>query len=346
MKHHPRCHGIIDSSKKIPLRIALLALLALGATIGGALPARFAAASPAPFSNLTDEKELRSYDLGLDPNLSSVERKSLAEDFNVLSQMDLRPDPSEPFRYIFGGEGTAQIKKYLKRRVHFLLSVKNDPALAKQLADEGAGTAPTHGMTMAANIGPLMWYQVLASGQSQSYSLGGKTLEINSTRIGVIQLGPGYTKVAYAPFPPETIAVNRMGILIHEARHSDCTGGFTAQDLADMSGGRRPQNPACGHAHTKCPPGHIYAGLPACDNHPWGAYAIEAAFHFAVAKNCANCTQLQKQSAHAFYLDAKSRVPQFNDMMNGKMGPPNMSSSGQITFFPPEFDQLTEIFQQ
>ncbi|MGK5090132.1 hypothetical protein WDW86_21490 [Bdellovibrionota bacterium FG-2] len=341
---------VTDSAAWAPI-IGVLAAVSVIIAVASITPLGYASASG---PSLSDETELLSYGFGLDPNLSHLERESLAQDVNVLSQMQLNADPRTPFRLIFAGEGVAQIKKYLKRRLNFILSLKNDADLAKIVGTSGASVGSQNQaeqlIPMAQNTGAITWFTQwrTSPGQNQTFSLGGKTREVNSSRIGIMKLGPGYSQVAEKPYPPEVISMFRLGTLIHEARHSDCTGGFDEQDVAEIKSGYRyhPRNNACGHFHTKCPPGNDFAGLKVCDDHPWGAYSIAAVYFLAVAESCSNCTQLQKQWARAFYVDSAARVQRFPDMMRGKLGPPDMSSSGQNSILSPEIDKGMEIFQQ
>jgi hypothetical protein len=125
-------------------------------------------------------------------------------------------------------------------------------------------------------------------------------------------------------FPPEY----RQAILVHEARHSDCTGGISQTDLQTL---RDAQNDDvtnalvahmhCGHLHVKCPAGHEYAGLQACDNEAWGAYTVGEMYYRGVRED-PNISGENRALADAVIVDYKSRslVP--------RDGMADMSSSG------------------
>ena len=159
--------------------------------------------------------------------------------------------------------------------------------------------------------------------QQIGFRFGDRVLELDSSHVGIIQLGAGY-KEKFAP------SIVRQSTLIHEARHSDCTGGIKRSVLDDLLKGIFPENSSCGHLHVKCPAGHDYAGYMACDKGAWGAYAVEAVYGSVISKTCTNCSETEKQIALISALDSVSRVLVLDDMLAGRLGPPDMTSSGVI----------------
>ncbi len=124
--------------------------------------------------------------------------------------------------------------------------------------------------------------------------------------------------------------VEQVRILIHEARHSDCTGGVLASDLERFENRQPMKRHECGHSHALCPSGPL-EGEFACDEHPWGAYVVDAIYSGAVSLTCTNCSETDKTVAEAMSLDSISRLTyDFSDLMNGRFGAPDMSSSTQV----------------
>src|SRR5262249_4759019 len=142
------------------------------------------------------------------------------------------------------------------------------------------------------------------------FRVGEEKVALNSSRVGIIQLGVGYTqKVGQGSEQRYArTEVERVSTLVHEARHSDCTGGLWKSDLERFRKGDMPTHRECGHLHINCPPDHALAGLPACDGAPWGAYAIGGLYSAGVFKTCKNCDEKTKALAKADALDQLSRV--------------------------------------
>jgi hypothetical protein len=177
----------------------------------------------------------------------------------------------------------------------------------------------------AANYGMALWLSGIVDKVPVSLVREGKSLPVESSRFGLMLIGPGYK--------PSKPSAHRLGILIHEARHSDCTGGITEDDvqvLRKSSSARHTDltytNQACGHLHTYCPPGHDLSDLLACDKHPWGAYAIQLVYLRAVLPSL---NAADKAALEASEVDAKSRLLYDVDgLMAERMGEPDMTSSG------------------
>jgi hypothetical protein len=142
----------------------------------------------------------------------------------------------------------------------------------------------------------------------------------------VIRLGEGYTKINFlVPLIP---AFERIFTMVHEARHSDCTGGLPTSDVLRVRNNQQPLQRNCGHMHSVCPTGHPLAGYFACDDLPWGAYAVHGVFASTVASQCTNCSNKEKAVSRAAAAEAFSRIEYLDDMLGGQWGDPDMSSSG------------------
>jgi hypothetical protein len=150
--------------------------------------------------------------------------------------------------------------------------------------------------------------------------LNGDVIPVDSSRVGFLLFGPGYvghTEIQgrQVPVPVEY----RQEILVHEARHSDCTGGIdeAALDIARHASTSRmftrefPRR-QCGHLHVYCPRGP-HAGLAACDEDPWGAYAIGAVFAAGAALSATTRTAHDVMIATA--IDSLSRLLSDGDFL-------------------------------
>jgi hypothetical protein len=262
----------------------------------------------------------------LDPELSQGESQKVSQDMGLLRTLEFDGSKVKYFSDIFGGNDAASVENYLNDRVHWIVSSKKnlDGSVVSLSNTFGAMNSSSTPQVVATNIGAAIWFSALVSGgQSAGIQIGRDLVEIRSTRSGVIQLGVAYSSDLADP-------LLRVSTLVHEARHSDCTGGVSKQDLRLLRSGKDPTRKDCGHLHADCPAGHPYAGYPACDDHPWGAYAVEADYMAAIAKTCQNCSAQDQKVATVVFADAASRVLQLDDLLDGKYGAPDMSSSDAL----------------
>ena len=128
------------------------------------------------------------------------------------------------------------------------------------------------------NIGTEYWFISIINRTPFSLFVNGQTLPVVSSRLGLMKLGEAYaTSLRNSHGQSVNLPIAyRQGILVHEARHSDCTGGVTEADL-DIA--RTAQSMEeftttfpkmeCGHFHTICPSDmEDVGGLAACDDRP------------------------------------------------------------------------------
>ncbi|HOX23364.1 MAG TPA: hypothetical protein PLL10_07865, partial [Elusimicrobiales bacterium] len=88
---------------------------------------------------------------------------------------------------------------------------------------------------------------------------------------------------------PDSPMMFRLGVMIHEARHSE--GG--------------------GWPHVNCPIGSkpsTLVGKPACDTTPYGAYGVGGIFLKNVALHCTNCTDKVREDAALYGNKQLSRI--------------------------------------
>ena len=243
---------------------------------------------------------------------------------------------------MFGAPTGEAIVNYFNERVKFSAPALNiqiapeefsapvDPKRNPALNGKLSGSKAT---VIAMNLGTELWYDSILNEQTISFLVKDQTpepVEITSPRSGLVVLAGGYTDRMLASdgrivnVPP----VFRQQTLMHEARHSDCTGGLSRLEVQKVRAARSAQDveafravsQPCGHAHVICPANHQYHGLDACDPEPWGAYQVGAVFIEATLSSKA--TLREWETARALTLDSRSRVlVPLKDM-------PDMTSAG------------------
>ncbi|MEQ1877388.1 MAG: hypothetical protein ABL958_12150 [Bdellovibrionia bacterium] len=235
---------------------------------------------------------------------------------------------------LFGGTRGADLLNYFRTRVTYTFTKQEIENGSMQLS--AAGTFPIDASSTltvgARNIGTALWYQGLVERKAVTITVAGQTIAVRSTRTGIIEFGDGYRRTnpkTLTDYPSEF----RNMIMLHEARHSDCTGGVSDPDIEIIrqAGGELSASGftrfMCGHLHQNCPTGHQYAGKPVCDLHPWGAYAIGALYVRAALLKYKG--QPQEDVLRAAAIDQANRaIPELTKMINGDFGNPDMSSSG------------------
>lgn len=239
---------------------------------------------------------------------------------------------------IFGGTRGIDLVSYLKTRVSLTYTEKELKNARQKVASRTgvsykATSADSDTMVGAMNIGTALWLQSLEDRTNVTVNFGGQITPITSSRVGIVVFGEGYarTNSQGKEYPAEM----RNMIMVHEARHSDCTGGITEADVELLRKAKDNDIQAtgftkfsCGHTHQKCPSNHQYAGKLICDVHPWGSYAIGAIYVKAMLPKYEDGS-FERSVLNALYIDQKNRaLNDVDQMLNGAFGDPNMSSSG------------------
>jgi hypothetical protein len=288
----------------------------------------------------------------LDPALDQPTQDLIRADVHALENYQFKADPNGYYAKAFGGTTAQDALRFMGERINYMVPQQDD--LLKRLrlgpfpipgandsSDDGSSVNDPRAVVMALNIGTALWFVQLANKSpfTLNFKIGDTSVPLTSPRVGLVELGPGYT-MTQTPGGTQITAVIRSETLVHEARHSDCTGGLAQSDLDLINAGQMPQNHECGHLHINCPEGHPLAGLPACDDLPWGAYTIGALYAKELALSCQNCTAVERAQAVADAADSFSRVTVLADMLNGKYGDPDMSSSDQVRANDPNVQQF------
>lgn len=259
-------------------------------------------------------------DITYDSELTPQEKRALDSSTQAMSTYNIDGSRIKYFSQVFGGSKSSNVVNYVETRVNYALSgeteyhdrlVRSDTSALRSL------------QVFAFNPSTSIWYDSkFAEPADVKIRINNQLVDINSSRIGVMQFGDLYV---------DSPAALQAATIVHEARHSDCTGGALASDVERHGNGLPTENKKCGHLHGMCPPGHIYEGQVACDLLPWGAYIMDAMYSVAIVETCTTCSETDKQAAEANALDCLER-PAYSveDLFNGALGSPDMSSSSQV----------------
>jgi len=261
----------------------------------------------------TSEGQAKELKLKFDRRVPEEQSQILGNDLRRLDKMSLSAS-SEMLR-IYGlkdGEG-ASLSSWLSERVQWVLS--EDFNLEKSLRPSPATlffrfpnpgiipdietptkTAEPGGevKTVMSNLGGALYLGGKQAGLLINVAIEGKVggLDIRSPRTGLLKVGEGlfFKGGKLAKASPDFLSHYRLSTLVHEARHSDGNGK------------------SLGFLHATCPEGHDLAGYPACDRNLNGPYMVGALFSQAMAKDCDDCSEVDKELYQLVTADSFNRV--------------------------------------
>ena len=249
------------------------------------------------------------------------------------------------FSAIFGGTSAIDVTQFFHERIKYYLTeddledferrsgrLKNDalkdPKDATSIEQAGLELG-------AANIGAALFILGTINNQALKIRIADQVLTVRSPRVGIMQIGKGYrpgvnSRGRWVTLPP----IYRQSILVHEARHSDCANGFTAEQKQIWRTSKnaretceRIKDKSCVHFHSFCKEGD-YRNVQACDDQPWGAYSVNLVFLKGIRDSYSG---FEQALIDAMILEAAGRL-NFNieAMIAGKYGRPNMTSNGVL----------------
>lgn len=245
-----------------------------------------------------------SYALAATPAIDQVRMPAVLQnlflsDWERLSQLKFTPTKDQYFEQIFSKDNSINIPAYMEQRIQYVST--GDPKDHEYDKNNFAANNSTLFLSFyfkehilkEKNDGP------------EKIPFGDTVIPIDGPGIGFITLGPVYTSA-------DTNLMDRLGTLVHEARHSDCAELPSLRDYylleKDLNHLVSNHGLACDHLHVKCPKGHPLAGEEACDKHPWGSYMFDYIFSKAVHTSCENCSEEEKQAALATAADDLTRL--------------------------------------
>lgn len=206
---------------------------------------------------------------------------------------------------IFGGTSSTDVARFINERVthvfdnkqvmSFRVSARGAPQQGFSLSEIYGDNAGNLGDTLVGvNHGVSLWQVSQQINLPFDVYAPNEVIQVNSPRVGLIGVTRKFTTIDIAP--GSTIPrprEGRVGTLIHEGRHSDCQVS--------------PTSDFCGYSHMTCPSDHAYAGLDACDNLPWGSYAVEAIYFRGAMNNYPSGSRNHRILEFSF-IDTLSRL--------------------------------------
>jgi hypothetical protein len=233
---------------------------------------------------------------------------------------------------VFGGTRGTDVQSYINERLHHYFSLEErqsasfEPNIIEDSSDDENSTV----QTLAINIGTGYWYAGLMAGVTLTMNIGGDSLVLDSPRVGIMQINPGYMMSlddgmgGKTPIPQ----LSRQATIVHEARHSDCARAPSDEELEIIQSPwamEKYDNFSCGFLHVICSGGD-YDGAAACDRDPWGAYAVGIIF---IDANMNGLSGTDYAVMEYIYGDYIGRLEyNYSDLLNGKLGSPKMWSIG------------------
>ncbi len=275
--------------------------------------------------------------LELDSELGGNEVSSIEQSVQFIADRQIEESRQRWMDEVFGGAGPEALLDFLDQRISIVLSqstnieeririntspVRFEPSAFGALASRLEANEEDGASRGATNLSVLWFLQKSIEPDLLQFLVNGRLLSVASTRVGIIQLGPAFLRVPVAV---------QAGVLLHEARHSDCTGGLWRSDLERIVAGDDPRGLACAHLHVLCPEEHEFAGLYACDAEAWGAYSVNLIYASGLASHCQDCSLQEQVVAEAAAADAATRLLLDVDaMLDGRLGAPDMTSTAQV----------------
>lgn len=283
----------------------------------------------------------------LDSSLSANQKNLLTGDLTRLVFIKIEGLKSGGnFSNIFGGTDQKAALQYLDKRINIIMDQNID--IDARLSIQNTKKVNSNAVLAALNISVPIWFGAALDDRKTFFKTASQKLLVKDSHNGLVMLGEGYGDKL--PSGAALSWTDRLLTLMHESRHSDCTGGIKKDlvkgilDESDEAVQKWISSSKCGHPHINCPKGHALAGLAGCDKNPWGAYSIGAVFGFTIHKYCKNCSELDKQTALAGAADEVLRlwfrnqetwnqqtaVTDATAMLKGQMSKPDMTSAGII----------------
>ncbi|MBI3558079.1 MAG: hypothetical protein HY074_17585 [Deltaproteobacteria bacterium] len=216
---------------------------------------------------------------------------------NTLSGSTLESWMTDRVQYIVSQIFEIKSSLYVKKMGYSFEHADERPTVAVPTKIPGKGTNQSGSVvkTIMTNIGGAFYF----AGKSAGALLGAKIpgvgkVPVTSPRVGLLQVGEGLfgmpKNMAGIKINSPAAAIFRLGVLFHEARHSDGNGK------------------TLGFFHAICPAGHEYEGFGACDRSLNGPYTIGALTTKALADSCTTCTVAEREGLKLVYLDYFNRV--------------------------------------
>lgn len=283
------------------------------------------------------------------PEIARSDLEALSS-FNSFGAQQIDSRYPNRFSQIFGGQSGANVRGFIDERVKYFLleseivNIEPQPKQRKSsMSTMATSSLKVDNIIVAYNFGWALWLQGLLDKTFYTLTLSsGQKVVADHSRVGILVFGEKYSEAL--------TQVVRQSFLIHEARHSDCSGGVTQTHISDLERDmeihgeekglfnaldlkRFPTE--CGHSHKLCQKGS-YRGTPSCDRQRWGSYSIQLVFLDAVLSGMPeDPTSESWQALQAHRIDINSRLEfddnrwdAYDNMMSDPKDHPDMNSLG------------------
>ncbi|MFL5812842.1 MAG: hypothetical protein ACJ763_04645 [Bdellovibrionia bacterium] len=256
-----------------------------------------------------------------DATIPSDQYDLMSRDLEALQKLDLT-HPDSKLTQVMGVQDTStqSLMKWLTDRIHTVVSEDFSPEsqtvsnrkfsqfpYPNEFSVEGTITyseaeaiepqrPEVHSVTTMSNLGSTLYARSKRAHLIRTISIPGLgNVTITSPRVGILKIGQGLFNKYIAglgnePGQSQARVAHQLGILFHEARHSDGHGKSLA------------------FSHVICPPEHHFAGAAACDRSLNGPYTVQAHFLNSLARSCTDCSKRELEMIRMLSADAMSRV--------------------------------------
>lgn len=279
---------------------------------------------------MTSALSVNASDIILSSDIKPKLRAKILKDLDLLENFRFKGAPNDQILKIMGINAFSdqQASGWLNQRVNYIVAENSFSAfnlrfkkmifidsenvdfpnaniipysLEKKFEEVSSELSPKASQIIMSNIGTALYFRGKQKRLLYGIRISRGPLKsadkviITSPLVGIIQMGEGL-------FNPKFIinkdhqdalanSISRLGILFHEARHSD----GKAMSLGFM--------------HTRCPPEHDYAGKIACDENLNGPYAVAALMMTQMSKACEeSCSLKDKETLNMLIIDNASRM--------------------------------------
>jgi len=252
------------------------------------------------------KKELRTY---------------LDQDFTVLDNLKLNSNPELERLLNVSELNSKELNSWLNQRVHKIIE-ENAFSLPKLLIKKvikveaenvsfpnenvepysmASFQKKEEGFTVMSNVGTALYYggkkekKVYQLKVSNGLLKKATSVSVTSPRTGIIQVGEGLFMKELSANEQDPMAyansLIRIATFFHEARHSDGNGT------------------SLGFTHAKCPVGHDYENMAACDENLNGPYTIGSEIMKSMQESCGDkCSEKEKEILKLVSIDSASRI--------------------------------------
>ncbi len=254
----------------------------------------------------------------------------------------------DPCASIFGTCSDTAVKRYIQARVKKYITftqekyatIQPERVRYEKFKDSttGAASKSTRNATVGVNLSSGVWFTGQVNEIPMRICLANECFDVDSLQNALIAVPDNYRNSIPECSNKRYARANqilRQGVLVHEARHADCTGGMAQATLdkarTALNRGQFLQgvDATCTHWHAPCETGN-YQDLPACDNHAWGAYTMSLVYYMAAREN-AKTPSVENDLLKMLIKDMRSRLNfRYAAMLRGDLGAPDMSHSEAI----------------